>query len=421
MLSFPGGHQPRYNDFSIRAISDETLREGGERAPYGADDSRKLRLIEAITNAGVTDIDVGSGITEAAFVRNVLDAKYLMGRIPERTEFSFNLTLKTWEPLCEQLARNIPREYLKEMYVSIGMIEIDSENKLFERVAERLRSIGVGRLRSSLLNAFSGTVDEDKYAHLNAQIERCRQQGISLIRINDSVGTLLPDATAILAANLVHDNPDITFYLHGHNDRGIGTANSLISVFHGFQMIEGGVAGVGNRAGLAELESIATVFAERGIGVEAAPLDVDKLSAAARLSEEVFLAAPDPYRAVSGFLVENENAGIVNVPDYLGVSRPVDYFLNRIGLFPVYIRQILAEAGADPGMLKDDELIQQVYERLAEHMDGLYERKRAEYDRISADVKAFYADMVRLQDVQTTALEVIRERADAEVATAVGA
>ena len=82
MLSFPGGHQPRYNDFSIRAISDETLREGGERAPYGADDSRKLRLIEAITNAGVTDIDVGSGITEAAFVRNVLDAKYLMGRIP---------------------------------------------------------------------------------------------------------------------------------------------------------------------------------------------------------------------------------------------------------------------------------------------------------------------------------------------------
>ena len=60
-------------------------------------------------------------------------------------------------------------------------------------------------------------------------------------------------------------------------------------------------------------------------------------------------------------------------------------------------------------------------ERLAEHMDGLYERKRAEYDRISADVKAFYADMVRLQDVQTTALEVIRERADAEVAAAVGA
>jgi 2-isopropylmalate synthase len=398
----------RYQDFAIRAISDETLREGGERAPFGADDGRKTRLIEAITDAGVTDIDVGSGITEASFVRSILDAKHLMGRIPERAEFSFNLTLKTWEPLCEQLAEHLPRTYLEDIYVSIGMIEIDSEHKLFERVVERLRSIGVTKLRSSLLNAFSSTVDEDKYQHLNDQIERCRQQGISLIRINDSVGTLMPDATAVLASNLVRDNPDVTFYLHGHNDRGLGTANSLMSVFHGFQMIEGGVAGVGNRAGLAELESIASVFADNNITVDAAELDVEKLSAAARLSEKTFLAAPDPYRAVSGFLVENENAGIVNVPDYLGVARPVDYFLNRIGLFPTYIKQILAEAGMSSEALDDDAFIDEVYTELANRMDRLYEHKRTEYEGIARQVEDFYQDMVRLDDVQTCALEVMR-------------
>jgi 2-isopropylmalate synthase len=407
VLSFPAGHQPRYENFSIRAISDETLREGGERAPFGADDGRKARLIEAITQAGVTDIDVGSGITEASFVRSVLDAKHLMGRIPEQAGFSFNLTLKTWEPLCEQLEQQLPRTYLGDIYVSIGMIEIDSEDGLFEKVVDRLRSIGVTKLRSSLLNAFSSTVDDVKYAHLNDQIERCRQQGISLIRINDSVGTLMPDATAVLAANLVHDNPDVTFYLHGHNDRGLGTANSLMSVFHGFQMIEGGVAGVGNRAGLAELESIAAVFAENNITVDAGALDLDKLSAAARLSEQTFLAAPDPYRAVSGFLVENENAGIVNVPDYLGVSRSVRYFLNRIGLFPTYIRQILAEAGMSPETLASEVFIDEVYEELASRMDELYERKRAEYEQLSRRIEEFYGDMVRLDDVQTCALEVM--------------
>lgn len=407
MLSFPEGHQPRYRDFSIRAISDETLREGGERAPFGADDARKARLIEAITDAGVTDIDVGSGITEAAFVRSVLDAKHLMGRIPERAGFSFNLTLKTWEPLCEQLEQQLPRDYLADIYVSIGMIEIDSAHKLFERVVERLRGIGVTKLRSSLLNAFGSTVGESEYQHLTDQIERCRQQGISLIRINDSVGTLMPDATAVLASNLVRDNPDVTFYLHGHNDRGIGTANSLVSVFHGFQMIEGGVAGTGNRAGLAELESIASVFAENNITVDAAPLDIDKLSVAARLAEKTFLAAPAPYRAVSGFLVRNENAGIVNVPDYLGVTREVDYFLNRIGLFPAYIRQILAEAGMSAETLADDAFVEAVYAELATRMDRLYERKRAQYERISREVEDFYDDIVRLDEVQICALEVL--------------
>lgn len=407
MLSFPEGHQPRYRDFSIRAISDETLREGGERAPFGADDARKARLIEAITDAGVTDIDVGSGITEAAFVRSVLDAKHLMGRIPERAGFSFNLTLKTWEPLCDQLEQQLPRDYLADIYVSIGMIEIDSAHKLFERVVERLRGIGVTKLRSSLLNAFGSTVGESEYRHLTDQIERCRQQGISLIRINDSVGTLMPDATAVLASNLVRDNPDVTFYLHGHNDRGIGTANSLVSVFHGFQMIEGGVAGTGNRAGLAELESIASVFAENNITVDAAPLDIDKLSVAARLAEKTFLAAPDPYRAVSGFLVRNENAGIVNVPDYLGVTREVDYFLNRIGLFPAYIRQILAEAGMSAETLADDAFVEAVYAELATRMDRLYERKRAQYERISREVEDFYDDIVRLDEVQICALEVL--------------
>ncbi|MEC3956880.1 2-isopropylmalate synthase [Nocardia sp. CDC153] len=410
MLTFPVGHQPRYQNFSIKAISDETIREGCERAPYGAGDKGKLALIEAVTNAGVTDIDVGSGITEPAFVRSVLDDKFLVGRIPEAAQFSFNLTLKTWEPLTEQLAKELPPEYLSEIYVSIGMIEIDSDKRLFERVVERLHSIGVRKLRSSLLNAFSITVDEDKYEHLNRQIDRCRQQGISLIRINDSVGTLVPDATAVLAANLVHDNPDFTFYLHGHNDRGLGTANSLTSVFHGFQMVEGGVAGVGNRAGLAEIESIAATFADNNISVTDGALDIEKLSEAARLSEVVFMTAPSPYRPVSGFLVRNENAGIVNVPDYLGVARPVDYFLNRIGLFPTYIRQILAERGMDPRVLADDDYVNDVYRRLAAHMDELFERKQREFDELVDNIEDFYRDMVRLDEVQHFALEALRDR-----------
>lgn len=409
MLSFPLHHSPRYQDFSIKTISDETIREGGERALYGASDPDKIRLVEKLSQAGIKDIDVGSGMNEANFLRQLLLIQESSDAITDDTTFSFNLTLKTWEPLIERLEKDVPRSMLSRIYVSIGMIEIESEKKLFEQVADRLYNIGVGRLRSSLLNAFSTEIDEDKYEHLISQIDRVRQVGVSLIRINDSVGTLFPDSTAVLAANLVNDNPDIDFYLHGHNDRGLGTANSIVSVLHGFQIIEGGVAGVGNRAGLAELESITQMFDENNITVDSGPVDVAAVAEAARYSEQTYLTVPTPYRPVSGFLVTNENAGIVNVPDYLGVSRDVDYFLNRIGLFPAYLRQILIEGGINEAALTA-EIISEVYERMQTRFDRQYTTKLAEYEQLTARIRDFHDDIVRLPDIIETAKQVLREQ-----------
>ncbi len=408
MLTFPAGHAPRYENFSIRAISDETIREGGERALYGASDHDKIRLVEKLSKAGIKDIDVGSGLGEARFLRKLLVTQESFDSITDDTTFSFNLTLKTWEPLLQRLREDVPRSYLSRIYVSIGMIEIDSDRRLFEHVADELRRIGVGRLRVSLLNAFSTVIDEEKYEHLDRQIERVREVGIELIRINDSVGTLYPDSTAVLAANLVHDHPDMAFYLHGHNDRGLGTANSLVSVLHGFQIVEGGVAGAGNRAGLAELEAIARSFAENGITVDTGPVDVDKVIDAARFSERIYLTVPDPYRAVSGLLVENENAGIVNVPDYLGVQRRVDYFLNRIGVFPAYLRQILTEGGLTAETLTD-EVIGDVYRRLQKRFDDQYRVKKAEYTDLVDLIERFHGDIVRLAEVVEIAKEVLQD------------
>jgi 2-isopropylmalate synthase len=286
------------------------------------------------------------------------------------------------------------------------MVEIGQDQRLLERVHARLDEIGVGSFRASILNAFPGDIEEDRYAFINTQIERCRRLGIGLIRVNDSVGTLLPHTTAVLAANLVRDNPDTTFYLHGHDDRGMGTANSLVSVMHGFQMVEGGVGGFGNRAGLPVLEALATVFAGRGITVATGPLDVALLSRAAAVAEDVFMVLPDVYRAVSGMLVRNENAGIVNVPDYLGVDREVDYFLNPIGLFPRTVAQVLAEAGMPARWVRDEAFVGAVCARLLRHMEqDLYPRKRAGFDALIEHVRSFYTGIVRLEDVEQAALE----------------
>jgi 2-isopropylmalate synthase len=407
----PSGHVPRYTDFEITGISDETMREGGERALYGAADNDKLQLIEALTDGGLRDIDLGSGLTEPRFLLRCLHAQHMLGRIPQDTQFVFNLTLKTWKPLSKAL-EVIPRDYLAKIQVSLGMVEHRQEEKLLERVHEHLSGLGVGSFRASILNAFSHEIEEQQYAFINEQIDRVRALGISLVRVNDSIGTLFPEATAILAANLVRDNPDTTFYLHSHDDRGLGLANSLASIFHGFQMIEGGVAGFGNRAGLANLEVTSQILSERGITVAGVELDTDKLSRAASLAEEVFMVLPNVYRPVSGMLVRNENAGIVNVPDYLGVSRPVDYFLNPIGTFPTTVAQVLENAGFPEHLTGDEEFLQSVAARLTDHMENtLYPAKRERFQELLRQVHQFYTDIVRLDAVHDAALDVLQERA----------
>lgn len=408
-LQLPVGHEPRYADFDLVGLSDETIREGGERALFGADDDRKLALIEGLANAGIRDIDLGSGLTEPQFLRRVLDSQLLLQRIPADTQFVFNLTLKTWEPLSEAL-KVLPRAYLARIQVSLGMIEYQQENKLLERAHEKLVGIGVGSFRASILNAFSHEIDDKRYEFINEQIGRAKQLGIELIRVNDSIGTLLPHATAVLAANLVRDNPGTNFYLHAHDDIGLGLANSLTSIFHGFTMVEGGVAGFGNRAGLANVEVLSHIFAERGITVGGRALDAKKLSAVASLAEETFMALPNVYRPISGLLTQTENAGIVNVPDYLGVSREVEYFLNPIGIFPATIGQILANVGLPEEYTADEAFVTTVAERLKDRLENeLYPAKREKFESILQQVHEFYADFVRIEDVQKVALQVLQD------------
>lgn len=134
------------------------------------------------------------------------------------------------------------------------------------------------------------------------------------------------------------------------------------------------MAGVGNRAGLAEIESIAAIFEDNKITVDSAELDLEGIYDAARFSEKAYLTVPSPYRPMSGILVQNENAGIVNVPDYLGFSRDVKYFINEIGLFPTYLKQILAENGVPEHRVTDD-LASKVYDRLSHEMTDTYHQQ----------------------------------------------
>lgn len=400
-LSMPDGIKPRYQDFQLKGLLDETLREGAERCPFPVTPEAKIELARDILKTGVSDLVFGSGPDDPDVIaRLIAEVNDSNDRPNENWSAAFILLLNCWEPVYERF-RSFPRELMGNLCISFGMIDHREDEGLFERVYDQFRALGVTRFRVSLLNSFAGgTIEEAKYAFICRQINRALAKGITTIRINDSLGEIYPEAMAILAANLVKDYPQVDFCLHAHDDKGLGLQNALVSVYYGFSLIEAAFSGFGNRSGLPAIEVLDLIFREKGIGIDGINLDGPLITDIARKAEDTFFVVPHVYRPVSGRIVNWENLGVANIPDYLGAERRARKFLNDVGLHEKTVTRIVrdglpADAPADAPV---EAAVAPVTEALREHMAAGVAAARRRYDGIVAEITRLYSDDVFFEE-----------------------
>ncbi|EEQ11676.1 Isopropylmalate/homocitrate/citramalate synthase [Yersinia mollaretii ATCC 43969] len=391
-LTFPEKHQPRYSGFNLDGMLDETLREGAERCPFSVPTRHKIPLVSKILDTGIRDIVYGSGPNDPTHLIDVIYELHSHGKLPPETQFSFIMLLNCHDPIMPQL-KNYPEELKKYLTISFGMISYQSGKKLFERTVEILRVWGFDRFRVSLLNNFSAGIDEASYEKITAEIARSLAMEIETVRINDSLGTIYPEDMAILAANLRNHYPNMNFSLHAHNDRGLGLQNALSSLYHGFNIIEGGFAGTGNRSGLPAIEILDLIFRERNITINGELLDQVNVIDAVKMTEKTFLSLPDLYRPVSGHIVHQENMGVANIPSFLGASSGIPYFLNSTGMHDATVQKILLDEGlADAA--NNPIMIQNIKARLDEILATAYTKKQAAFEQMRNDLVQFYGSDV---------------------------
>lgn len=402
-LTFPKGHEPRFQNFQLDGLLDETLREGAERCPFSVPKESKAALARQIVDAGIRDVVFGSGPEDSDLIAEVLASLHNEGRA-EGVRFAFILLLNCWEPLFERFKR-FPDACKDNVTISFGMVDHRSDERLFETVCERFRSLGFRHFRVSLINNFKDGVEEGLYYHIRSQIDRSVALGIDTVRINDSLGVCYPETMAVLAANLVHDYPGVSFCLHAHDDKGLGLQHALASIYNGFNIIEGAFSGFGNRSGLPAIELLAEIFAEKGITIRDTPLDAKKLRETGYAAEETFLVVPNVYRPVTGQIVNWKNLGVANIPDYLGADRHARKFLNDVGLHEQTVRSILQRAGRTSSGAVPDEVVANFTAYLKTRMSEIYSAKRLAYDDIRAQMKRLYSDHIVFEDL---AVEVAR-------------
>ncbi|ADZ89573.1 pyruvate carboxyltransferase [Marinomonas mediterranea] len=328
----------RFNNFPVPFLVDETLREGVERCPFPISVESKMQLLEKMTEAGIRDFIVGCG-PEKPDVWEALFKYREANRIPKDTEASYIILLNCWETAFDYFKKgNFNPDWIKETTFSFGMINYRESQGTFKKAVDAFRSLGAGKFKASVLNNFRNGVEPEKYAEICRQINNALELGVSIIRINDSVGSMQPHITHQLCSTLVKDYPKTIFCFHAHNDTGLALANAMASIQAGFQMIEGSLAGFGNRSGIAPMEQVLNMCRVNNIKVGRQPIDMKKLLEAALLSEDIFMQAPNVFRPVSGAMETDSNFGVLNIPDFLGVPDKKNYFVNYPGLHPDTIK-----------------------------------------------------------------------------------
>lgn len=96
------------------------------------------------------------------------------------------------------------------------------------------------------------------------------------IEIMDQCGGLsilsLPDTSGIMAPNQVHDfiagaarkTSRLTLAAHCHNDMGMASANSVMGIIGGAKVLEASALGIGERNGIADLFTTASLLKDQG-------------------------------------------------------------------------------------------------------------------------------------------------------------
>ena len=232
-------------------------------------------------------------------------------------------------------------------------------------------------------------------------VKRAVDAGATIINLPDTVGYALPEEYGDMFRRVIEflDGANgITLSAHGHNDLGLGVANSLAAIRAGARQLELTINGIGERAGNAALEEVAVVLHVRqaSLGVKT-NIHLDKLYAASQLLSEITGVNVAPNKSVVGANAFSHEAGIHQ--DGI-LKNPLTYEIISPEVVGVPKRQLVLGKHSGRNALRSA-LVEIGYAPTTEELNECYTRVSALADQ-SKQVKA--------PDLLTIANQVMRKR-----------
>jgi 2-isopropylmalate synthase len=240
-------------------INECTLREGMQAAAGTFTEEQSVDVVKLLVALGVDAIECGHPAVSEAERRRVSAVVETAGEIPViaharadvRDIDAVAATGANWVGIFLGINRQSRSARLNGQAV-------EAINRMIETSISHARDRGL-RVRFTVEDG-SRTGPEE----LRAACELALASGADRLCFADTLGVLEPAEVGQRIADLRRWFPDTELEAHLHDDRGLALANALCAVDNGVDWISTSINGLGERAGIVDLGSLALNLHRRG-------------------------------------------------------------------------------------------------------------------------------------------------------------
>ncbi len=285
-------------------VVDCTLRESDQYAGVALSGESKLRIAQALDDAGIQQIEIGMPAitpvekeTAAAIVKLGLNAKLTALCRARKDDIDLAASLGVWGVVI-----SLPSGYLQIQHRLKWAPEriIDTALEMTSYAHEKGLFVD--------LSPYDTTRSDPEF--LQQYLSAVVAQGTAdRVRLVDTTGCITPHGIVQLVRVMKEVIGEIPIEVHLHNDFGLAVANTIAALGAGANVISSSFNGMGERAGNTPTEEI--VCALRVLYGLDLGINLDKLYSTSLLVQELTGIELQPHKPVVGSNAFTQISGLV--------------------------------------------------------------------------------------------------------------
>ncbi len=271
IMDWNGANPPQAPQGTV-LVHDETLRDGLQSPSVTQPTlESKLELLHLMQRIGVESVDLGMPVSSPAAKAHVhrLAEEIAVGRLPLAASCAARTTCEDIAAVADiAQATGLPMSVMA--FVGISPIRMFAEQWSVASVIAGMHKALAFAQREGI--GVCMVTEDTTRSRLDVALEvygAALEAGAERICICDTVGYATPWGAASVVSQLrigLADRgfPSVGIDWHGHNDRGLATANALAAAAAGADRLHGTALGIGERTGNASTEQLMTNLCDIG-------------------------------------------------------------------------------------------------------------------------------------------------------------